>query len=132
METKKENGNATDVGAFMRSLEHPLKAEVEALRQIILNANEQIREEIKWNAPSFAIQEHFATFNLHSKETVQIIFHRGAKVKDNSRTIEIDDPQGLLRWLAKDRCVARFSVMSEVREKGPALAEIVTQWIRQI
>jgi hypothetical protein len=44
---------APKVNEYMRALEHRLKAEMEAVRAIILNANDQITEGIKWNAPSF-------------------------------------------------------------------------------
>ncbi len=39
----------------MAGLEHPLKAEIEALRDIILRAHPGITELIKWNAPSLTI-----------------------------------------------------------------------------
>ena len=124
---------AESVSEFMQRLEHPLKLEIEALRQVILGANDQIGEDIKWNAPSFYIKDHFATFNLRSPDFVQIIFHRGAKVKDNSsagaESAKIQDPQGLLTWLAKERCAVRFTNMDEVASKRAALAEIVKQWI---
>src|SRR5262245_41223578 len=50
--------------AFLRELDHPLKQEVEAVRQIILGVSPEIREGIKWNAPSFRTTEYFATLNL--------------------------------------------------------------------
>jgi len=55
---------AEDVSELMRQLEHPLKPEIEAVRRIILGADAQIREGIKWNAPSFYINEYFATVNV--------------------------------------------------------------------
>ncbi|MGB7815828.1 MAG: hypothetical protein WBL28_05710 [Methylotenera sp.] len=38
---------------FMANLAHPLKAEIEAVRSIILAADANISECVKWNAPSF-------------------------------------------------------------------------------
>jgi len=38
---------AEDVSEFLDRLEHPLKPEIQAVRQIILGANDQIREEIE-------------------------------------------------------------------------------------
>ncbi len=81
-----------DVIAFMARLEHPRKAEIETLRSIILGADGRIRESIKWNAPSFAITEHFATVKLRPMETVQVVFHTGAKVKPTATAMEINDP----------------------------------------
>jgi hypothetical protein len=124
---------AEDVGEFMRKLEHPLKSELEAVRRIILGANAQIREGIKWNAPSFYINEYFATINVRGvsgRDCVMIIFHRGARVKDNSAEgLEIKDPTGLLEWLAKDRCAVKLYDMSDVNSKKAALEGVVKQWI---
>lgn len=47
-----EAGEAA-VAEFLRRLEHPLKAEIEALRRVLLAADPAVREGIKWNAPSF-------------------------------------------------------------------------------
>ncbi|WP_243767421.1 DUF1801 domain-containing protein [Paenibacillus agricola] len=67
---------------YMNNLEHPLKKEIEEVRKIILSANEQISEHIKWNAPSFCFEnEDRVTFNLHSKGYFRIVFHSGMKLK---------------------------------------------------
>ncbi|WP_438022117.1 DUF1801 domain-containing protein [Sorangium sp. So ce233] len=117
--------------AFLRELEHPLKEEIEALRQIILGVSPEIREEIKWNAPSFRTTEHFATFNLRTKDRVRIILHTGAKVKGTAKEgVEIADPAGLLEWLAKDRCLVTFGDEEEIQEKRAALETILRAWIR--
>jgi len=120
-----------DVAAFMRDLDHPLKAEIEALRQIILGVDPEIREEIKWNAPSFRTTEHFATFNLRTKDRVRIILHTGAKVKETAtKGLKIADPDGLLEWLSKDRCLVTFSDGKDIQGKRAALEAILRAWIR--
>ena len=120
------------VNEFMAGLEHPLKPEIEALRAIILGADKRIQESIKWNAPSFYIDEHFATFKLHPTQTIQVVFHRGAKAKDNSAEMKIGDPSGLLKWAASDRGVATFSSMSDIQAKKAALVDIVQRWINNL
>jgi hypothetical protein len=52
---------ATAVETFLGALDHPRKPEIVALRRIILGVDSSIREDIKWNAPSFHTTEHFAT-----------------------------------------------------------------------
>ncbi|WP_437284224.1 DUF1801 domain-containing protein [Sorangium sp. So ce406] len=117
--------------AFLRELEHPLKQEIEALRQIILGVSPEIREEIKWNAPSFRTTEHFATFNLRAKDRIRLILHMGAKVKGTAKEgVEIADPAGLLEWVAKDRCLVTFSDGQELQEKRVALETVLRAWIR--
>jgi hypothetical protein len=125
--------NSTDeVNAFMARLEHPLKAEIETVRAIILGADARIHESIKWNAPSFAVTEYFATFKLRPITTVQVVFHTGAKVKAIVNDMYIDDPAGLLKWAAKDRCVATFADMHDIASKTAALTVVVKQWIEQL
>ncbi len=82
---------------------------------------------------SFHFKDDFATFRLHPADKIQVVFHRGAKVKDNStQGMDIDDPSGLLHWVAKDRCVATFSDMQDIRSKEGALVEVVKQWIAKV
>ncbi|CAN95414.1 MULTISPECIES: DUF1801 domain-containing protein [Sorangium] len=121
------------VVAFLRELDHPRKEAIVALRQIILGVSPAIREEIKWNAPSFRTTEHFATFNLRAKDRVRLILHLGAKVKDTAaKGLEIADPAGLLEWLAKDRCLVTFSDGEDVQAKRAALESVLRAWLRWI
>lgn len=98
----------SDVAAFLKALDHPKKHAIDAVRSLILNADSAIREGIKWNSPSFRIDDWFATVNLRGKgggERVWLILHTGAK---KSKAMKVADPQGLLKWLAKDRCLVTF------------------------
>lgn len=122
--------NAVDT--FMAQLAHPLKTEIEAVRSIILASDPRIRESVKWNAPSFLIEDHFATFKLRPAETIQVVFHTGAKKKAEPIRMAVDDPTGLLAWVAPDRCLATFHDMQDVRARGPALTRIVERWINQL
>ena len=122
------------VDDFMARLEHPLKAEIEILRAAVLRADDRIKESIKWNAPSFYVSEHFATFKLRPPGTVQLVFHRGAKVRAddvsaNIASADLEDPAGILIWAANDRCVATFSDLKDVEAKKVALTAIVRAWI---
>ena len=124
---------AGDVGEFMRELDHPLKKDIETVRRIILNVDPGISEAIKWNAPSFRTTDFFATVNLRSRECVQLIFHTGVKVKATATTgISIDDPAGLLKWLAKDRCLVTLGVGKDIQTKRAAFEAIVREWIRWV
>lgn len=127
-----KTNSTNDVNEFMAGLDHPLKAEIEAVRAIILSADPRIRESVKWNAPSFATTEYFATFKLRPVETVQVVFHTGAKVKPTITAVTVDDPAGLLKWAASDRCVATLSDMNDIQSKQTALLTIVQQWIEQM
>lgn len=119
--------------AFLGDLEHPAKKGIKAVRQIILDASPEIREGIKWNAPSFRTTDWFATVNLRAKDQVQLVFHTGAKVKDTAATgLKIADPAGLLEWLAKDRCLVTLETEKDIQKKRAALQAITREWIRHL
>jgi hypothetical protein len=123
-----------DVETFLAALDHPFKAEILAVRETILGADPSIGEEIKWNAPSFRTTEHFATLHLRAKGGVQVILHRGAKKRgDDGFSVDaIDDPHGMLEWLAADRATVKFRNREEMDARRIAFAGIVRQWIRYV
>ena len=120
------------VDAFMADLAHPRKAEVELLRSWILGADPRVSEAVKWNAPSFAIDEHFATMRLAPKDTLQVVFHTGAKKRPDAAPVLVDDPTGMLTWPAEDRAVAVFPAGEDLEPKKDAFLSIVRQWIAQV
>lgn len=120
-----------EVDQFLAELDHPLLNELKLVRENILGADEGISEGIKWKVPSFFYNDWFATIHVRSKDSVQLIFHTGAKLKASSvNGLEIDDPDGLLKWLAKDRC--QVDLGADVELKRQALEHIVRQWIKYL
>lgn len=122
---------AQAVDAYMANLQHPLKAEIEALRALILTADQRIKESVKWNAPSFYIDEHFCTFKLRPEDRIQLVLHTGAKVKGSGAAIRMDDPANLLTWVAADRALVTIADMQDVEAKKTALIAVLRQWIVQ-
>ncbi len=116
-----------DVAGLLDGLEHPQRKEIDAIRKAIGGADKSISEGVKWNAPSFRTTEWFATINLRSKVKLQVVLHLGAKVRARQKQPVIDDPSGLLKWLANDRAIATASDTPADRK---ALAAIVRQWIK--
>ena len=120
-----------EVDSFIAELEHPHKPAIEAIRRVVCGADPAIAEGIKWNAPSFRTAGYFATTHLRAKQGVGLILHLGAKVRDLPG-VTIDDPDGLLTWLARDRAIVTFANGDEVRNRKAALEHIVRQWIRHV
>lgn len=122
-----------DADEFMRQCEHPLRSEIDAVRRLIRGADPAIAEGIKWNAPSFRVNEYFATVNLRSHDAVQVIVHLGAKVRAGLKDhVSISDTHGLLRWLGHDRASIKFCDINEIKTHGHALQELVRQWITHL
>jgi hypothetical protein len=108
-----------EVNAFMKQLDHPLKAEIEAVR-VIIKANKKIAERIKWNAPSFFYVDDLATIHVKSKQHVHLIFHHPAIVKIRSALLEGD---------YKDRRMMYFENMKEVKARKKELTRIINELV---
>ena len=127
-ETLKKKGSPvsrTDaVDKFMLGLSHPLKAEVEAVRSIIKDADKNIHEEIKWKAPSFNYNgEYLVTFNLRDVKRIHLVFHNPMIPKVKSDLLEGD---------YKDRRMMYLANMKDVRAKKAELEKILKQLIKLI
>jgi uncharacterized protein YdhG (YjbR/CyaY superfamily) len=123
-ESSKTPGYETDqeeVEAFMATLEHPLKDEIEAVRQIIKKAGPKLCERIKWAAPSYYIgKTDLVTFNTRSEKKVLLVFHNIAIV---------DIASLLLEGTYKDRRLMYFNNMVEVKANKPELVRIIKEYI---
>jgi hypothetical protein len=116
-----ENDKAV-VDAYMRDLDHPFKAEIEAVRAIILGASPKISERIKWNAPSFFYKEDLAAFHPRATEFAHLIllFPGGAGIPTKS---------SLLEGKAKDRREAKFHNLEDIAAKKQVLETLVKDWV---
>jgi predicted transport protein len=123
---------AQTVDGFLEALEHPHKAAVQELRGLILSLDSRIKEEVKWNAPSFYLDDNFATLRVHPVPILQLVLHNGSKKKVDPRQFKVPDPQGILKWAAKDRCLVTFASLDDARSKMDALKPIVVSWIPQL
>lgn len=121
-----------EVTLFMEQLDHPYKAQINQLRGLIKKLNPEILEEIKWNAPSFKLEEHFATFKLHPPKHIQIVLHRGVKPKNDNKQFLLTDAHGLIKWAASDRCVLTLTSAEQVMELEKEISSILRQWIEQL
>lgn len=127
---RKTTDTTDAVDAYMAALDHPCKAEVEALRRIITGVDPRVAEGVKWNAPSWRLDEYFATTHLRAKQGIGVILHLGAKTRAPSSNPAIDDPDGLLEWLGPDRARVAFADMADLRRRQAAFEAVLRQWIR--
>lgn len=116
------------VTAFLESLAHSRKPEINRVRNIILGARPDLVEKIKWNAPSFGLDEDDRiTFRLQPGDKVDLIFHRGVARKDDDFTFA--DQTGLLKFLARDRALLVFTEAAEIEARVEQLRWLVRAWI---
>ncbi|MDQ0639723.1 hypothetical protein QF042_003288 [Pedobacter sp. W3I1] len=112
--------NTKKVEEFLSNLEHPLKAELEAVRTIIVNANPKIEEDVKWGGPSFFYKEDLATFNPRIKNYVALIFHKGDLLNIQSDFLEV---------ATKGKVYAKFYSMDQVIENKELIEKMVNTWV---
>jgi uncharacterized protein YdhG (YjbR/CyaY superfamily) len=122
---KKSNAkldNTEQVNEFMAKLDHPFKAGVQMIREIIKNVDNNITEQIKWKAPSFSYKgEYLVTFNLWEKRKIHLVFHNPAISKVKSKLLEGD---------YEHRRMTYFSDENEIRAKKKALEKTLKDLIK--
>jgi hypothetical protein len=67
---------------------------------------------------------------LQGKGFFRLVFHCGAKVKDQAGDGTLfEDTTGLLDWVTTDRAMIKITDMSDVESKKEKLAAVVAKWI---
>lgn len=121
----KKLSDAEQVEQYMAALEHPMKAEIETLRGIILGASPKLSERIKWNAPSYFYLEDIVTFGPPARkpDEILLVFHHPSVV---------DIASGLLEGNYKDRRLATFKSIAEIESSREELVGILGQIVARI
>ncbi len=121
MKNKKEKDDVVIVKEYMYNLAHPLKTEIESVRSIIKNVNEEIKERIKWAAPSYYYKdEDMVTFNARATKHVHLVFHHA-----DIATIKSE----ILKGEYKDRRMVYLQNMDEVKLHKKELEHIITELV---
>jgi hypothetical protein len=105
---------------------------VELLRQIILDADNQISERIKWNNPSFYYNGEMKPFDPKEykreiivlnlfKGKIMLVFPSGSKVNDSSALLQGDYTDG--------RKIIIFKDIEDVNMKKNVLQDIIKKWL---
>lgn len=125
-------GTARDIDAFLAGKQHPLGDDIHWVRKVILSVDESIREEIKWNSISFRNEyDFFATVNLRSTQSLELVLYTGVKRKATAETgVHVDDPHGLIeKWAAKDRCIVTLGKGAVLEANEAALSALMKGWL---
>ena len=110
------------VDEYMAMLQHPLKSVAQAVREIIKGVDQDITEEVKWNAPSFSYKgEYLVTFNLREEERIHLVFHNPMIAKVKSKILEGD---------YKDRRMVYFADMKDIKAKKSLLEKALEDLIK--
>jgi hypothetical protein len=122
------------VDEFMDNFTYPLHDLVQYVRELILSTDKKIGEGIFWKAPVFyytgkmkpfdpkEYRRYIVGFNFFKKDSVRLIFLKGANANDNSGLLEGDYKDG--------RRLAIFESIEDVEKKGKELKKIIKQLIK--
>jgi hypothetical protein len=118
------------VTEFLDELNHPLRAEIEKLRLLILESVTGLTENIKWNGPNYSFKDQDRiTMRIQPPKQIQLIFHRGAKKQDQPEKKLIEVNTKLLTWKENDRAIMSFKNLLEIEDGKSELTEIIKKWI---
>jgi len=119
----------TEVSQFLDELNHPLRSEIQLLREIILSVASNLEENIKWNGPNYSYQgEDRITMKIQPPKKIQIVFHCGVQKKASPKEKIIMDSE-ILEWRGNDRAFATFNTEDEIRESEKELRRVIVAWI---
>lgn len=119
----------SEVDLYLDTLDHTRKAEVLALRELILGSVPGLSETIKWNAPNYARGDaDRITMRLHPGNRLQLILHRGAKAGADD-LFRFEDPDKLIAWAAPDRGVITIKDAADLTAKSKAIGEVLRRWV---
>ena len=120
------------VAQFLDDLDEDKRIRVQTLRDIILKVDPTLVEHIKWNSPSYVLNdEDRITFNLQNKQgIVKLVLHMGAtRVEDKKATPIMQDKSGLIEWSSDIRGVLSFNDYTEIESRKEAVAKIIHDWL---
>jgi hypothetical protein len=117
------------VDQYRAALAPEIREIVDTLRAIVSESSPHLVERIKWNAPSFAIDDDDRiTLGIAPKGGVRVVLHRGAKAKATAG-FHFDDEAGLASWPTQDRGAIIFSNAQAVESRREALKNLFARWV---
>lgn len=122
----------SSIDLFRSTLDPDTLGMIDRLRAIVVAANPDLVEHIKWNAPSFAIgDDDRITLGVERKGGLRLVLHRGAKPRRDVG-FSFDDVDGLADWPSADRGVIVWRNLAAIDQMTPALILLCRRWIQQV
>lgn len=103
---------------------HPLRAQIDRLRDITRAIDPAIVEEWKWNAPSYRIaSDYLYTFMLRPDDYLHLVFHHPDAPSIDSELLEGDYADG--------RRMVYLRGADDVTAKLPELTRVLNELVRR-
>lgn len=111
-----------EVDAWMAAYDNPQKPLVQAVREVILQADQRVTEAIKWQAPTFVYKGNIASFFPKAKKHASLMFHKGATIVGDFPSLEGD---------GKEARQMKFADPAELAAKTAELQAVIRAWCDQ-
>lgn len=123
------------VTALVEKLDAENKSTVEFLRQLILNTDNEIGEQVKWNSPSFYFTGEMKAFNpkeykrdilvinIH-RGSILLVFPTGATITDINDLKAVNYPDG--------RKIIKIAGIEDAKAKQKSLQTIIVEWLGKV
>lgn len=127
--------DSEQVSEHIQKLEAPVAAIVSYLRDVILNTDKEIAEQIKWNSPSFyyigdmkafdpkEYKRDILVMNLH-RGKILLVMPTGEQVKDVSKILEGKYTDG--------RRIVTIKDMDDAKAKTEELQKVLKAWLELV
>ncbi len=112
------------IADWMAAFQHPNKDALVAVADLLRNSHPEMKERIKWAAPSYHLYgQDLVTFNHRHPSKVHLVFHHPGIVEVKS---------DLLEGEYKDRRMAYLDGLADVEAKAPELRRIMAEYTGRI
>ena len=78
--------------------------------------------------PNYSLNDEDGSLASTSAQA-QLVFHRGAKVKEQPKERLLQGPYPILAWKGNDRAIATFRSLEEVQQNSDVLKDIIAKWL---
>jgi len=120
-----------DVVEYFSDLQGDKLKQVELLRPIILESAPNLIERIKWNAPSYALNDDDRiAFGMNKTGSTTLVLHMGATRKEDKKAPPIlTGDNGLVEWKSDIRGVMAFEGSREIDERRNDVMDVLKRWL---
>ena len=119
----------SEVDVFLEGLQHTRKDDIISLYSKVDDEFNVLQSEIKWNAPSFKVNElNVVTFRLFPEPVFQLVLHLGSKKLPASTNLRFEVTDLNHRWPDSTRCVI---TVDDDFDWQP-LKKTITRWLKTV
>ncbi|GAA1964541.1 DUF1801 domain-containing protein [Agromyces allii] len=120
------------VDEFLAAQSPERRAEVDALRALVREAEPGLVEIVKWNSPSYTLDGvDRLTINAAGRGPVRLILHFGTKRGEQKGATPTfaGDPDGLLTWHSDIRASLTLPPADEPVDRRDAVVAVIQAWL---